>query len=736
MNPKNRKRLWSFLLAFVLIFGTFSTGSLAAENEENETHVHTESCYAKAGELLCTIPESEGHIHDTSCYCGGGELVCTKEETTGHSHTADCLDENGEYVCGQEELEEHTHNEECYCGGGELLCGQEESEGHTHDEDCYAKGDELICNMDIAVYDMEDEEEISLFSQTEEAYVTYDLDTRVLTFQRGVVPAGTDKLWVYTGIEDAATAGSNAYPAWINDETRMSTHRVVIKDEIHPYTTAYWFSGLAMEKIEGLDKLDTSAVTTMRGMFEDSSFLYDLDLSSFNTANVEDMSDMFSGAFYLKNVNVSSFDTSKVKNFENMFGKTALLEKLDISNFDTSAAENLRDMFNQSGFKEIALGTKFSFKPATGDGTACLPDGNWVRNSDNTVYSQEGLRDTYDGTTMAGVYTQSNGKRYEHTGEWWALEGATVNTESKGGGKGYYSYCINTNIKFRDYDLYKNVVTDNTTLNYYLDYRHKSERENASKDTYQSLVKVLYYGYPNNKTLPEDTVNLKEKCGVSDEAAALMTQYAAQYFTDGRPGLEWGSIETGTPMEEYYQALIGQNPNVDLQTVNLPEDEECTLLVFSTGRRRIENGEDLSVDQNTAALEITPKSNQNPGTETPVNPENKPEESGQSNPETPSETVTTNNVETSNLEGNSENIETLSEGEDGDVLGSGKGKPSEELTDDSDVLGAGKGKTTAPQTGDTFNPIFWMTLMGLAAATLCYSVYLRKNRNENVGENN
>ncbi len=59
---------------FLAIFMMLSSIPFCYVNAED--HVHTEECYAKAGDLLCTILESEEHTHTVECYAKGGELIC------------------------------------------------------------------------------------------------------------------------------------------------------------------------------------------------------------------------------------------------------------------------------------------------------------------------------------------------------------------------------------------------------------------------------------------------------------------------------------------------------------------------------------------------------------------------------------------------------------------------------------------------------------------------------------
>ena len=160
MKTKSKHRWLALFMVVAMLIGTLPITAFA------EDHTHTEDCYAKAGDLLCTIAESEGHTHTADCVCPGGENICGLKEAEGHTHNENCYtyveDEKSEneetetssnagkkeLVCSLDEQEGHTHTADCVCPGGEYICGLEESEGHTHSEDCYAQGGELICTAD------------------------------------------------------------------------------------------------------------------------------------------------------------------------------------------------------------------------------------------------------------------------------------------------------------------------------------------------------------------------------------------------------------------------------------------------------------------------------------------------------------------------------------------------------------------------------------------------------------
>lgn len=122
-------------------------GLLPAGIAHAQGHTHTERCYAKAGDLLCTIPESTGHTHDENCYEMQKQLICELEENGEHTHAADCYEVQRVLICTQKESEGHTHSEDCYAKGGELICGEEDATTFSSDQD-YADIKEILTQDD------------------------------------------------------------------------------------------------------------------------------------------------------------------------------------------------------------------------------------------------------------------------------------------------------------------------------------------------------------------------------------------------------------------------------------------------------------------------------------------------------------------------------------------------------------------------------------------------------------
>ena len=117
----------------------------------------------------------------------------------------------------------------------------------------------------------------------------------------------------------------NLYP-WHDLNNEIT--KIVIVDNISIKNTAFIFYDMPkLKKIEGLDKLNTSEVTNMAGMFNGCTNLTSLDLSRFDTSNVTSMAGMFYGCKNLHTIYVDNekWNTLNVKYSDNMFtGATSL----------------------------------------------------------------------------------------------------------------------------------------------------------------------------------------------------------------------------------------------------------------------------------------------------------------------------------------------------------------------------------------------------------------------------
>ncbi|WAM38506.1 BspA family leucine-rich repeat surface protein [Leuconostoc pseudomesenteroides] len=164
---------------------------------------------------------------------------------------------------------------------------------------------------------------------------TLDPDTGVLEFGAGTLAEGA-----------------------INNSTEFASYVSMIKEIKFssgaklPAQASFMFQDLSsLEKFDSAN-LDTSDVTSMICMFEDSAATT-LDLSHFNTSAVTNMSYMFYGS-EVATLDLSHFDTSAVVNMSCMFADSKALA-LDLSDFDTSAVTNMSYMFSNSAVTTLGL---------------------------------------------------------------------------------------------------------------------------------------------------------------------------------------------------------------------------------------------------------------------------------------------------------------------------------------------------------------------------------------------
>lgn len=166
---------------------------------------------------------------------------------------------------------------------------------------------------------------------------------------------------------DASNAGDGSVQGWAVKHDGTSYYDVYYgcngSYPSLPAKSYNLFAGFThMTVINNLDKVDTSNVTEMAGMFERCNALTELNLSNFKTSKVVTMYNMFKECSSLKSLDLSSFDTSKVVNMEEMFEYCTNLESLDLSSFDTSNASYMKDLFDSCyKMSQIKLGAKFSF---------------------------------------------------------------------------------------------------------------------------------------------------------------------------------------------------------------------------------------------------------------------------------------------------------------------------------------------------------------------------------------
>ena len=113
------------------------------------------------------------------------------------------------------------------------------------------------------------------------------------------------------------------------------------------FDSGYPTATLKIEKIIGIEDLDTSNVTSMTSMFYNCRSLQELNLSKWDTSKVTDMSDMFYNCRSLQELNLSKWDTSKVTAMSGMFANCIELLEINLSNWNTSKVMDMSNMFGR-----------------------------------------------------------------------------------------------------------------------------------------------------------------------------------------------------------------------------------------------------------------------------------------------------------------------------------------------------------------------------------------------------
>ncbi|MCT3282529.1 BspA family leucine-rich repeat surface protein [Lactiplantibacillus pentosus] len=177
---------------------------------------------------------------------------------------------------------------------------------------------------------------------------------------------------------------------WFEQVTKVVITDTIVADK----NMAGLFADLKnVKSYVGLDKIDTSEVVSMRGLFMDNLNLTTLDLSSWNTSKLEEMRLIFGVAIYdrpkfskLTSINLAGWDTSHVTdlsgaflycgslrtvigleqfNTEKVTDMTAVFygtafSSLDVSNFSSASLTEMLWMFGgMRNVTSIKLGSKF-----------------------------------------------------------------------------------------------------------------------------------------------------------------------------------------------------------------------------------------------------------------------------------------------------------------------------------------------------------------------------------------
>lgn len=101
-----------------------------------------------------------------------------------------------------------------------------------------------------------------------------------------------------------------------------------------------------LENIYGLENLSTKNATGMAAMFQNCRMLKEIDVSSFDISNVSYMHYMFAYCTSLERiVGLENLDTSKCRNFQSMFSDCWKISELKLAKFNTDNSTGFSNMF-------------------------------------------------------------------------------------------------------------------------------------------------------------------------------------------------------------------------------------------------------------------------------------------------------------------------------------------------------------------------------------------------------
>ncbi len=144
-----------------------------------------------------------------------------------------------------------------------------------------------------------------------------------LTFKYGVKPYEAYDIDKWASIPDRYKTNGSTTEVLGWDSMHDEITEVVFDEnfaQARPVSCQNWFYDFTnLTTITGIEYLNTSEVTSMRGMFDKCKSLESIDLSHFNTGELISMRAMFCDCGKLTTLDLSSFNTEKVKEAPYMF---------------------------------------------------------------------------------------------------------------------------------------------------------------------------------------------------------------------------------------------------------------------------------------------------------------------------------------------------------------------------------------------------------------------------------
>ena len=219
----------------------------------------------------------------------------------------------------------------------------------------------------------------------------------------GIHLEDNDKILYLSGVEtekstipfDFITSGKYVW----SDEGDITG--AIIETEMHPTSLYRLFYNCAnMSFIRGLEKIDTSNVTTMKDTFLGCKSLKTLYLKMWDTSNVTVMDNMFQLCTSLKNINIDGWNTDKVTKFSLMFYNCTSLETIYCSQTWKGASPVSGMMFERCfALGWGTLGSNLDYANPTENGYFTIPSkaAYFAPESDNDQEAVHAVRSMYLG---------------------------------------------------------------------------------------------------------------------------------------------------------------------------------------------------------------------------------------------------------------------------------------------------------------------------------------------------
>ena len=241
------------------------------------------------------------------------------------------------------------------------------------------------------------------------------LEDGVKRTEDGVTYPGT----VYSSFETRTFLNEIRVP-WNSVGSTVNT--VTFLDTITPKCTAYWFSSFSnVQNFVGIDKLDTTNVTSMTNMFYGCSALESLDIDCWGekVANVTNMSYMFYNCSKLGEMSFSTWDPQKLETTEYMFYNCSQLHSVDFGGFSSNVIRRMTNMlYGCTALCRMKFGENFQLSATSNPGLPSVPTtppytGCWT--------NLEGVKH-YISSSLLVNYTLSSPNYFTAAGKTWVWE--------------------------------------------------------------------------------------------------------------------------------------------------------------------------------------------------------------------------------------------------------------------------------------------------------------------------